>query len=62
MGIGLATVGDGRGEVVGLAVLPVRGGRVGALGLAITSPGDAGLRYSSNIRGLRRDGVGEVGL
>jgi hypothetical protein len=40
MGIGLVTVGDGRGEMVGLAVLPVRGGRVGVLGFAITSLSD----------------------
>ena len=49
--------------VTGLAGLYLRGGRVGGVGLAITSLRDAGVRYGSNILGLRGNGVWEgVGI
>jgi hypothetical protein len=49
--------------VVGLAVLYFRGGGVGVMAPAIMSLRDAGGGYSSNIRGFRRNGVGEgVGI
>ena len=58
-GVGLAILclrGIGVG-VTGLAGLYLRGGRVGGVGLAITSLRDAGVRYASNILGLRGNGV-----
>ena len=61
-GIGLAGLylrGGGVG-VTGLAGLYLRGGRVGGVGLAITTLRDAGVRYGSNILGLRGNGVWEV--
>ena len=51
-----------RGKGVGvmrLAGLYLRGGRVGGVGLAITSLRDAGVRYALNIPGLRGNGVWE---
>ena len=54
--------GNGVG-VMGLAGLYLRGGRVGGVGLAIVSLRDAGVRYGSNILGLRGKGVWEgVGI
>ena len=51
------------GAGAGVAMLYVRGGRVGGVGLAIASLRDGGVRYAPNILGLRGNGVGEgVGI